>query len=446
MIPRFLESVRTVKSDCEILVVDNASTDATSTFVAMSAAKDPRIRYVRNEENIGVIANYNLAMELARGEYVCCMGDDDATLPGNFERKIALLDANPKVGLVYSQWLRMDENGRSLGVCAWPGLLRHSYVGGRAEFLDLLPACYIHLQSVVFRRELFEKHGGADLRPEITAGQDWDMLLRWINNTETAYIAEPLVGVGVHAQSQTESVCRTNGHFAKRRIAIWRKWLVESQDPPVLDDGRWQRMRDAFMPVSSLRIRRRSHYDRRVSRGAGGHSPREQIEDRSAVRAHDWPLLHADSARTIPGRLARSSGMRRCATQADTRTRRATSCLPWMPPNRACRLRQRSPPIQAWRRAKLRWNDRSAVLPPDRDRILARLLAAPDPPDSVHVWHILASHFQTEAAAAANVGRTMFETDRLPDGWAEACNRMELGLGADGVQPADVRRRGRGPG
>src|SRR5438128_10862131 len=131
------------------------------------------------------------------------MGDDDAVLPGNFERKLALLDANPQIGFVYSQWNRMDELGRCLGVCIWPGLLRHSYIGGRSEFLDLLPACYIHLQGVVFRRQLFAQYGGADLRPEITAGQDWDMLLRWAYHSETAYIAEPMVSVGVHTQSQT---------------------------------------------------------------------------------------------------------------------------------------------------------------------------------------------------------------------------------------------------
>ena len=139
MLPRFLESVRTVSSDCEILVLDNASTDSTTEVVERAAMADTRIRYIRNPENIGVIANYNRAMELTTGEFVCCMGDDDAAHPGNFERKLALLAANPQIGFVYSLWQRIDELGRTLGVCLWPGLLRHSYIGGRSEFLDLLP-------------------------------------------------------------------------------------------------------------------------------------------------------------------------------------------------------------------------------------------------------------------------------------------------------------------
>jgi len=408
MLPRFLESMRTVTSDCEIIVLDNASTDDTTAVVAKFAASDPRIRYVRNPENIGVIANYNLAMELARGETICCFGDDDAVLPGNFERKLALLDANPQIGLVYSLWHRMDPQGRSLGVCTWPGLLSHSYIGGRSEFLDLLPACYIHLQGVVFRRELFEKYGGVDLRPEMTAGQDWDMLLRWVYNTETAFIAEPLVCVGIHAQSQTESVCRTNGHFARGRIAIWRKWLVESDAPPVLDDSRWLRMRDAFLPdlhyefandratidsflaeFEDIRSENALRIVQRFERGAGNSSPAAAIE-RSRPIVWNAPVRdpsgYADEARNFLYALDGAS-----ATVAAR---------------------------------ELRWNDRVAVLQPERERLLSRLLAAPVSPDAVHVWHILAPHFQQQAGVA-NVGRTMFETDRLPAGWADACNRMD---------------------
>ena len=74
---------------------------------------------------------------------------------------------------------------------------------------------------------------------------------------------------------------------------------------------------------------------------------------------------------------------------------------------------------------ELRWNDRVAQLSLSRERTLARLLIAPESPRSIHVWHILASHFQREHSAHSNIGRTMFETDRLPAGWAHSCNQMD---------------------
>jgi glycosyltransferase involved in cell wall biosynthesis len=121
-------------------------------------------------------------------------------------------------------------------------------VGTRDEFRDLLPASYMMFQSVVFRRELCDRFGGFDEHPDRLVGNDWDLLLRYCYHTKTAFIAEPLVAVRVHQQSFTESVARKDGKFAPGRIAIWRKWLVEHDNPPVLDDALWRRMADAFLP------------------------------------------------------------------------------------------------------------------------------------------------------------------------------------------------------
>jgi glycosyltransferase involved in cell wall biosynthesis len=74
---------------------------------------------------------------------------------------------------------------------------------------------------------------------------------------------------------------------------------------------------------------------------------------------------------------------------------------------------------------ELRWSEKFAELPPERERLLNQLLRRDVPPNAVHVCHILASIFRRQADARANVGRTMFETDRLPDGWAAACNQMD---------------------
>ncbi len=73
------------------------------------------------------------------------------------------------------------------------------------------------------------------------------------------------------------------------------------------------------------------------------------------------------------------------------------------------------------------WNDRIARLSPHRERQLQTLLARPQAHSfaSVQVSHILAPHFRRDPNARANVGRTMFETDRLPAGWAEACAQMD---------------------
>lgn len=63
----------------EIVVVDNASQDATPEYVASIA--DPRLRYARNPKNLGVNGNFNACVAQARGEYVLVLHDDDRVDP-----------------------------------------------------------------------------------------------------------------------------------------------------------------------------------------------------------------------------------------------------------------------------------------------------------------------------------------------------------------------------
>ena len=61
--------------DIEILIIDNASTDDTQKII--SSFDDNRIKYVKNEENIGIIGNWNKCIGLAQGQYLMILGDDD---------------------------------------------------------------------------------------------------------------------------------------------------------------------------------------------------------------------------------------------------------------------------------------------------------------------------------------------------------------------------------
>jgi len=76
--------------DFELIVCDNASTDATERICREFAGRDERIRYYRNETNIGAAANFNLAFEHARGEFFKWMAHDDRIAPSYLERCVAM--------------------------------------------------------------------------------------------------------------------------------------------------------------------------------------------------------------------------------------------------------------------------------------------------------------------------------------------------------------------
>lgn len=74
--------------DVEILILDNASTDGTQEVVA--GMKDSRIRYVRNDVRLSMRDNFEKGLNLASGDVLCFIGDDDGILPGAAARAMEL--------------------------------------------------------------------------------------------------------------------------------------------------------------------------------------------------------------------------------------------------------------------------------------------------------------------------------------------------------------------
>jgi polysaccharide pyruvyl transferase WcaK-like protein/glycosyltransferase involved in cell wall biosynthesis len=105
-------------TDFELIISDNASTDATQEICEELAAKDARIRYSRNVTNIGASKNYKRVFELSRGEFFSWAAHDDVHLPKFLRRCVDVLDQAPaKVVLVAPRTEVIDENGVKTEMC-----------------------------------------------------------------------------------------------------------------------------------------------------------------------------------------------------------------------------------------------------------------------------------------------------------------------------------------
>jgi glycosyltransferase involved in cell wall biosynthesis len=102
-------------SDTELIITDNASTDGTQDICAEACRQDKRIRYFRNEKNLGAAPNYNLAWSYANGEYFKWLAHDDRIKPRFIEAAVAALDADPAAVLCNSEAEYIDGEGRHLG-------------------------------------------------------------------------------------------------------------------------------------------------------------------------------------------------------------------------------------------------------------------------------------------------------------------------------------------
>ncbi len=88
--------------DFELIIADNASTDSTEEICRGYCARDPRIRYVRNEQNAGAAKNFNLCFALSSGEYFKWAAHDDVLHPECLSACIDALDRDPSAVLCFS--------------------------------------------------------------------------------------------------------------------------------------------------------------------------------------------------------------------------------------------------------------------------------------------------------------------------------------------------------
>ena len=88
-------------TDFELVITDNCSTDGTEQICREFAARDERVRYLRNDENVGAAGNFQKAFHHSTGEYFRWAAHDDHIAPTYLERCVAVLDRHPDAAVVF---------------------------------------------------------------------------------------------------------------------------------------------------------------------------------------------------------------------------------------------------------------------------------------------------------------------------------------------------------
>jgi GT2 family glycosyltransferase len=206
----------------EILFVDDCSQD-TSMEVA-SRYKD-HIRIVRNETNLGIVGNFNMAVSLTSGDYICFLGADNRFRSDYVEKCQRLLDTHSDVGVVYTDMLlfgpRAELLGREVGALPLP-YSPDAFAWRCSDFSDaskgqLASANFIHGSSM-YRREAFLQVGGyrASDKPE-----DHHLFLRMVESGWNAVrCPELLLEYRQHSSEQANTQLNLGLELAHARQQI----------------------------------------------------------------------------------------------------------------------------------------------------------------------------------------------------------------------------------
>ena len=101
-------------TDFELIISDNASSDATAEICRAFAGTDSRIRYTRTERTIGPAENHNRLVRMARGDYFRWAAHDDLCAPELLAKEVEVLDRDRSVVLVYPKTRIIDATGNTV--------------------------------------------------------------------------------------------------------------------------------------------------------------------------------------------------------------------------------------------------------------------------------------------------------------------------------------------
>ena len=276
--PYIHEAVRSVLdqtfTDFELLVVDDASTDATAEII--EGFGDGRVRLLRNEQNLGQVPSLNRGLREARGEYVARLDADDVCRPTRLAREVEILDGDARVGLVGTWMEAIDERGRRLGH------LRKDLT----DYVDfvyhtLIMRVYVSHPSAMYRREPVLALGGYDEATGPAEDKDlWRKLA--LERYDARIVPEPLILYRLHDRQLSQT-----------RAAYQRQVDGASQD-------RFLAQLAPQAPATAVRLLLAGHG------AAWDHDPRETLEGVDLVLegARGRLVLDDEEARALNERIA----------------------------------------------------------------------------------------------------------------------------------------------
>lgn len=198
----------------EVIVVDDRSTDESATVIEKFMREDKRIRFIKNEKNLGLVGNWNKCISLASGEWIKFLFQDDVMKPGCLKQLDEATESGAKVivcereyffendvdAAVAGLYQRIPRLGKLLKTHG-PQLVRPKELASIAA--RRLPSNFVgEPSSLMFHRSLIADRGYDSRYTQIV---DLEFVLRHSFDSGLYYLPEKLIGFRIHGRATTQS-------------------------------------------------------------------------------------------------------------------------------------------------------------------------------------------------------------------------------------------------
>jgi glycosyltransferase involved in cell wall biosynthesis len=174
----------------ELILVDDASADATPQIIAEYVARDRRVRSLRHQTNRKLPEALNTGHAAAQGQYLMWTSDDNRFLPSAVEELTRFLEDHPRIGLVYADSVLIDEAGRYVRD-------HPAQPASALAYMNAIGPCFL------YRRQVYETVGAYS--SDLLLAEDYDYWLRVYRQFEVAHLPRTLYEYRWHGDSLTSS-------------------------------------------------------------------------------------------------------------------------------------------------------------------------------------------------------------------------------------------------
>ncbi len=198
-------------TDFEFLILDDCPEDSRKGIVM--SYNDKRIKYMQNEQNLGISVSRNKLIELAQGEYLAVVDHDDISLPERFAKEVQYLDSHPKVGVVSGQLYNIISKTKTQNP------IESHYIK-----LALMRVCAIsHPASMIRKSVLLDNN--IRYEEEYTPSEDYALWCRLLSYTEFYNFPDVLLQYRDHKENTSHL---QSDKMKKATTAIWA--LTENEN------------------------------------------------------------------------------------------------------------------------------------------------------------------------------------------------------------------------